>query len=895
MAHLSWLWLHGESVWETALMLALALGALRALRAPRLRGARFFRAQLARLRQQLGGGRAAVSRAEGLAHEREQVLLGRLRVLGDGCESYDSGARVAASTLECPLNREARGAFGDEPPASASVALRRRAGKLQLELDDGSRVAIDGDLDVLVGSGHVQLRRGVFGALPLTLCERVYGDRPAAIPHGALLRVPPQVRNLEAGARVMLYGQVLAQGPADARHRPARPSTGGQVPYRAAAAQRWSLAPAPNDEPVAASAGWWRRTRPLAFAARPAVYALFADGPAVPVPLLRRLVFGPLAWIAAAAIAVVGVGEVAFELATRSELRWSQTDDAFESAYGSERASVHLRRDALPVRTPALAWAAVSPLRRDEARSLLDRALLASELRGREIVAAQVASAHLNQRCDEAAARLRAHGQAERAIATAETCIASGHRERERARQVAGMAWMDLGAYQRASAVFADSDLDRRDGGVSCAFGPPIDDSWKAAESVPALRAQATAHALAGDWDAAARALRALAEHGELSSEQSVAASCLADAAAIRAGERHRRGFLEDRAWAFGHPTCRLLAAELSEGASRDAWLRGEGASGAWQMRPPTAGGANSLYLRELLLRERALQPDAERPSVAERSRWFASRAPGADTPYEALPGLEAAVLEGMYAQPAEEVSARQRVLRVAMGARAAGLAAHLGDHERAAALSARVAADVAALEGDAAAASTGRSLRGDVLLLEAATRWRAGAIDDAERALGEARALVAPASYERVASVLAFDARGELGEGLVGVLTGRGEHALLEHAHERVLEILRAGDGEAFAGLIERDQVTPNALGVVAPALVHGRERLLTQLRWGTRAHLDLPIAEALWRDGARAFAAERLGEDDIAEAARAVAARRYQALSQRQAAPFVFLLEQL
>src|SRR5687768_9656731 len=52
MAHLSWLWIHGDLVWMTALALAFGLGLWHALGAPERRGRRYFCRQLARLRQE---------------------------------------------------------------------------------------------------------------------------------------------------------------------------------------------------------------------------------------------------------------------------------------------------------------------------------------------------------------------------------------------------------------------------------------------------------------------------------------------------------------------------------------------------------------------------------------------------------------------------------------------------------------------------------------------------------------------------------------------------------------------------------------------------------------------------------------------------------------------------
>jgi hypothetical protein len=303
------------------------------------------------------------------------------------------------------------------------------------------------------------------------------------------------------------------------------------------------------------------------------------------------------------------------------------------------------------------------------------------------------------------------------------------------------------------------------------------------------------------------------------------------------------------------------------------------------------------LYLRELLLRE-SHDVDDEGAGSADTLRLLAAGVPGGDTPYETVPGLEAAVLERLYTRA--DPPRRDSVLRMAMAARAAGLAAHLGQHERAAEWRDRVMADAEALAADAAFADHGgtlwRQLHGDALLLATVTYWRAGELERAGQALERARPFAPPALLARVESVLALDARGELRASLAGVLTGRPADAGALQAGEQVLlDLARAGNGAALAELVADERVIPNAIAVLAPALASGHEALLDLLHWGRRERGARSVAETLWYEGARAFAAERLGDHGLAGRVREAAHRRHDALARRDAAVLVYLIEHL
>lgn len=275
---LTWSWIHGDIAWMTALGLALMVGLWRALGAPRRRGRRYFGRQLARVRSaHPGHTRRLVHHVDGLADGEVQMLVGRLRRAGAACASYDQGARVAASTIECPLAEPDRLRHG-----LPSVALRRRAGKLALELDGGpaGMVALEGDVEVLVGSQQAHPRRRLHG-LPRLLCERVYRDRPARIEAGALLHEPPVVRNLSGGETVLVVGRVVgdgAAGPAPGDGFGAATGVGDSAgqPYRASALQRWLVRPAPGGDQA------------------PAIAALFAGAPAIPMSPWVRFGLWPL-------------------------------------------------------------------------------------------------------------------------------------------------------------------------------------------------------------------------------------------------------------------------------------------------------------------------------------------------------------------------------------------------------------------------------------------------------------------------------------------------------------------------------------------------------------------------------------------------------------------------
>jgi tetratricopeptide (TPR) repeat protein len=867
MAHLSWLWIHGDLVWMTALGLAFGLGLWHSLGAPERRGRRYFCRQLARLRHEHPGRvRRMVHHVEGLADGEVQLLVGRLRVTGAACESYDQGRPVAASTIECPLSEPGRLRHG-----LTAVALRRRADRLSLEIEGGT-VTLDGAVNVIVGSQQAHPRRRLHG-LPRLLCERVYRDRPALIEPGVLLREPPVIRNLAGGETVLVFGRLVADGasseldheqPVDASSSPPAPA----LPYRAPAPQRWLLQPAVTGEDQA-----------------PAIAALYAGAPAIPMSRWMRFGFLPMAWVAGAVAMLAILGGLSLRLAWQGDLR-------IVPYAGAD--TVTLRHDRLPVHAPALELAAATPFHRAAAIDLLAEALAHSQQRGRAIVEARVAAASLNQHCAAAADVLWQHRQPERAIAVAERCVAEARlnaagddaTEADAARHIAGLAWMDLGSYERASAAFA---------GIQ-GFGR--DRLWHTRRYAGELSEHAVAHVLAGAWSEAAVTLRRLAERSDTTTDHVAAYACLAEAASVRAGVPGSRDMLVSLTRSFRSQACALLVADLAQGEERRAWLRDPGI--AWAALGVDSRGKQMLYLRELLLRESIGPGDGDAAVVgsADTLRLLAAGVPGGDTPYETLPALESAVLERLYTR--QDPPRRDGVLRMAMAARAAGMAAHLGQHERAARWRDLVMADAEGLTTHAAFAGDGgalwRNLYGDALLLAAVTYWRAGDLERAGDALERARAFAPPALLSRVESVLALDARGELRASLAGVLTGRPADAgALQAGDQVLLDLARSGNGAALAELVADARVIPNAIGVLAPALASGHEALLDLLHWGRRDPGARSVAEALWYEGARAFAAERLGDHVLAGRVREAAHRRHDALARRETAVLVFLIEHL
>lgn len=849
---LAWPWLHGDIVWMTVLAVALGAGLWRALGAPRRHGWRYFYRQLAYARAaHPRRTRHLVDHPDGLADGEVQMLVGRLRSTG-ACESYDRGTPVAASTIECPLTDGARGTGAlTRWPA---VTLRRRADKLALTLDDGAAmIELAGDLEVLVGSRQAHPRQRLYD-LPRTLCERVYRDRPAGVEPGALLHEPPVIRNLHEGDLAIVIGRVVAGG---AGAHPA-----ADQPYRAPAPRRWLL------EPVATGD------------APPAITALYAGAPAIPMSPWTRFGLVPAAWLAAATAALALTGSLALRAATRADL--VAIDDPATGA-----TTLALRRDRLPVDAPALAVAASTPFHRGAALDLLGRALANSQERGRDLVEARVAIARLRGACAAGAAVLREHRQPRAAIDVATQCIDADHQPGH-ARHVMGLAFMDLGEYGRASDVFAelrghllDPDQDQ--------VGPTDAD---------ALSEHALAHTLAESWHEAAATLRRLARRGDRSGHR-IAYNCMAEAAAARGGADDARLALTQLALSSRNPVCALLAADLSQDEARRAWLA-EPAQGwqgvAWSAHGADARGKRLLYLRELLLREPG--GDGPAPPLATDHalrRVFDASMPAGDTPYESLPALEHAVREHLYDASSYVPMPRAHLVRMALTARAAGMEAHLGRSDEAARLRAALMADAETLTGlsSVAAPATLRRLQGDALLLAAATHWRAGDLEAASAALERARSLAPAATVARVESVIALEARGDVHASLASVLTGRPASPGDAYTDE-VLDVARSGDGEALAELVEAELVTPNAIGVLAPALATGHDALLDLLRWGRDPGAE-SVGEALWLDGARAFAAERLGDHASAEQQREAAHRRYLALSNRAPAVLVYLIEHL
>lgn len=854
---LGWSWFHGDMIWMTVLGLALGLGLWQALGAPRRRGRRYFGHQRARVRREHPGqARRMVHHADGLADGEVQMLVGRLRVAGAACESYDQGARVAASTIECPLDEDGRRQHG-----VPFVALRRRADKLALEVD-GASVALEGEVEVLVGSQQAHPRRRLHG-LPRTLCERVYRDRPARIDPGVLLHEPPVIRNLAEGQTVLVVGQVTAEGAG----APTLAAGMGQ-PYRAPAPQRWVLRPAATG------------------AQAPAIAALYAGAPAIPISPWVRFGLGPAAWVAGATAALTLTGALSLSLAWQDDLVAIRGARA-----GADAVAVALRRDRLPVDAPALAVAAATPFHRGAALDLLAGALARSEARGRDLVEARVAVARLQGHCAAAAAVLREHRQPGRAIDAAQQCVAIG-READQARHVIGRAWMDLGYYDGASEAFAGI----RGPAGALSDSHLLDDVSENFDSAY-LSEHAMAHALAGAWDRAADALHGLAEHGARSGDRLVYA-CMAEAAAVRAGQREARERLERLTRSSRSPACALLAADLSQGEARRAWL--DDRDVAWHVHGAEARGKRWLYVRELLLRELDTRDVGLRSAdSAGTLRLLGAGVLGGDTPYETSPALEHSLLMQLVDHDSldgEPPTRRERLVRMILLARAVGVEAHLGRPYAAASLSELLMSDTGALAtqaGDGDQDAGLRSLLGDAVLLAAVMHWRAGDLRTASEAVERARGVAPATRLEQVESVIAFEARRELQAGLARVLTGRAASAP-DAGHDAVLAVARTGDGAALAELVEDARVTPNAIAVLAPALTSGRDALLDVLRWG-REPDTATVVEALWHQGARAFAAERLGDRELAWKLREAAHRRYLALQQREPAVLLYLLEHL
>ncbi len=853
--------------------LFLGVGVWRALGAPRRRGRAYFARQLANLRRALGlSARRPVLHVEHLADGELQVLMGRLRADGQGCESYDGEAAVAASTVECPLSEIDRDSYDRD-----RVSLRRRARRLVLELD-GGEVALEGELEVLVGARQHHPRKRLHG-LPRALCERVVRDRPPWLDPSSVLREPPVIRNLMGGETVIVAGRVVADGAGEGR---AQSAPG--VPYRDPVPSRWTMTPS--------------SVSPVGDATAPAVFALYAGTPAIPLSPVVRFGLGPLAWAAAGLMLMAAIGGLSLRLAVQSDLVPDQR--------GAN--TLALRHVELPVRAPALAVAATMPFHRAQALELLAEGLSETPLRGRAIVEARVAVEYLAGDCAAAAGLLWEHQQPQRAAELAARCLDTSDGD-DAARQVIGLAWMDLGHYARASAAFAvlardhvgraDADDERAASALAFSYGTDAAGLLDPG-SREGLSVQAVAHVLAGEWGLAERMLRRLAERRDLDGDDVAAYACLADAAAERAGAGDDRAGIEARARSFRSPVCTLLAADLSPRRERRTWLHYERIP--WATLGKDERGRRLLYLRELLARE--LEAQAGAPARARDTvRLLSAGVPGGATPYESLPALESAVLEELYSR--FDLARGERVLRMAIAARAAGLAAHMGQHERAAALRERVMRDAQELAQRASdaklsarAAASWQALRGDALLLAAVIHWRADDLDAAWDALEQARGVAPAPLLARVESVLAFEARREVSASLAAVLTGRplvSDEAGAGNADLAWLRSIVAGDGGELARLVEEARVIPNAVGMLAPAVTSGHPRLVELLHWGPRRLDPRSVASELWYDGARAFAAERLGEHELARAVRAAASRRYQALADRDAVVLVYLIEQM
>jgi hypothetical protein len=289
------------------------------------------------------------------------------------------------------------------------------------------------------------------------------------------------------------------------------------------------------------------------------------------------------------------------------------------------------------VDAPALAVAAATPFHRAAALDLLAQALAGSRERGRVLIEARVAVARLQGRCAAAAALLRHHRQPEQAIAAAELCAAAGTEggpeawhEADLARHVAGLAWMDLGEYGRASEAFASIRGELAGPGGGPDDSGPVSEPPSTLDVCDALSRHALAHLLVGSWRRAEMALIRLGELSESSGNRAVY-TCMAEAAAVRGGRAGARDLLENRTRSSRIPACALLAAGVSQGEDRRAWLDDPGV--AWHVYGADARGKRLHYLRLLMEREGdgAASAGLDRAGGGDTLRLLASGLPGGD------------------------------------------------------------------------------------------------------------------------------------------------------------------------------------------------------------------------------------------------------------------------
>ena len=171
-----------------------------------------------------------------------------------------------------------------------------------------------------------------------------------------------------------------------------------------------------------------------------------------------------------------------------------------------------------------------------------------------------------------------------------------------------------------------------------------------------------------------------------------------------------------------------------------------------------------------------------------------------------------------------------------------------------------------------------------------------------AEVALAKAQDLAPGKLTNRVASVLDFVGNGAMSSELIRVLTRHpSAYPDVVSALELTNVLTPAGSakyGHAMAELWADGILTPNGLGIMASQLTRDWGHTVRDQLHFRRRDLQAPrpsIAEEIWLDGARAFAAEELGDRELASHARAGAMRRYQALQRREAATMIYLIELL
>jgi hypothetical protein len=684
--------------------------------------------------------------------------------------------------------------------AAGSTGVNARAGELILQVGDAT-VALRGPVEVVVGSREA-LAGQPLSRLSAAIERRVEADRsPQGLP---LADAVLALRSVAVGDVVRVSGVLHKEASDDG------------TSYREAASD-WTLTrgadPGAADGLMVAFEG-----TPLVSGPATPVYAL----PATAGTLLFALVFG-------------AGGELAMAVG-RTELRAAR--------YAAEPPRVES--------LPAVAFAAVTPLRRDGALEALVGVLDLRRDADPAAIAARAAVHQLRGERAETAALWIAHGDPQRGAEFAEA---------SRLDALAARGWYLVGDFGRAEA--ASGRVDSPENELDLRFATGV-------------------HLLAGELGRAAAAARRLSRVfrdkptateslQRWYASRAVMTGCLADALDARRGDATAwRRIHEERRKSIA-PACAVLRADLFEGQARIDAISGLPELDKSSYDVPVAW----LDLLAAEASPRTAAPPAHLPESASEAEALAI--PNGGALDRSIPAVDRRLVELLAPERELAVGARRARMRAAASAAAfAMLAGDIG----AARLYAKIRRDDAEGLGDGALRRTAA--------LEAVIAVAEGDLGRAHRAVDGAE----DAQAEDARRLITYREKGEA-RPLLDLLVRRPPP---DEDEKQAWQLAASGDGAGLTTWLARPHAQPGTfLRLGTPLLKTGRDALARWVRWGYRMPGGFRPTDEMIHLVNLAAAAEALGEKELAAGLRERAGRFYQAITRRETAVALAVLERI